>query len=312
MTGRATIRAEDMARTTRKGEAFTWHHVARPTRADVLFIANLFGMSQRDADMLADTEDLPRFYDRGDWHILRLHIPSVGATHSVYERLHLTFVYNKETVVTIVDGRIAALDQLAKQEKKRAMPRELRHGNVGDVMTWLVHEVLDDIDLLFETVHAHIERLAHTMRRLPSDSVTKQLGALRRDILQLDLMVEPGKAVVEQLLHTRAPYRPPRVVAALNGVCDRLHAMHTVLAHDGRVVDALFQEHESVLTHRTNQVVQLLTVISVLLMPPTLVASYYGMNVAGLPWAHDIRIVTSIVVLGILIFMVVIMRLLRK
>lgn len=301
-----------MARTTRAGEAFTWHHVTRPTRADVQFIAGLFQMSPRDADLLGVTEDLPRFYDRGEWHMLRMHIPSVGAAHCAYERLHLTFVYSKTTVVTIADGRIPALDRLLKSEKKSAMPRELRHGNVGDVMTWLIHEVLDGTDPVFDIVHAHIERLARAMRRLPSDAVTAQLGALRRDILQLNLMVEPGRAVVEQLLHTRAPYRPPRVVAAINGICDRLHALHTVLEHDGRVVDALFQEHESVLTHRTNQIVRLLTIISVLLMPPTLVASYYGMNVAGLPWAHDIRVVTSIVVLGVLVFAVVIIGLFRK
>ena len=306
------MRAEDMARTTRKGEAFTWHHVARPTRADVEFVAELFGMSPRDAAILADREDLPRFYDHGAWQMLRIHVPSVGAAHSVYERLHLTFVYNASTVVTLADGRVDALERLAKTEKKSAVPRELRHGNVGDVMTWLVHEVLDGVDPLFDVVHEHIERLAHTMRGLPGDNVTKQLGTLRRDILELDLMVQPGKAVVEQLLHARGLYRPPRVTMQWNGICDRLHAMHTVLEHDGRLVDVLFQEHESVLTHRTNQVVQLLTVISVLLMPPTLVASYYGMNVAGLPWAHDVRAVTAVIGAAIVLFMLVVIKIMRK
>lgn len=301
-----------MARSTRKGEAFTWHHVARPLRADVQFVAELFGMSPRDANILAHREDLPRFYDHGTWQMLRVHVPSVGAAHSVYERLHLTFVYDKSTIVTIADGRVEPLERLAKTEKKSAVPQELRHGNVGDVVTWLVHEVLDGVDPLFDVVHGHIERLAHTMRRIPSDAVTKQLGALRRDILELDLMVQPGKAVVEQLLHAKGLYRPPRVTVAWNGVCDRLHAMHMVLAHDGRLVDALFQEHESVLTHRTNQVVQFLTVISVLLMPPTLVASYYGMNVAGLPWAHDIRIVSTVIGVAVLGFMFVVIKIMKK
>lgn len=301
-----------MSRTVRKGEAFTWHHVIRATRADVEFVAGLFGMSPRDAALLARTEDLPRLYDRGDWHMLRLHIPSVGATRSVYEKLHLTFVFNKDTVVTMADTRMTSLERLLGTGKNAAAPRELRNGAVGDVLVWLLTEILDGVEPILDIVHAHIEHLSTNMRGLPGDAVNKQLGGLRRDILHLDLMVQPGKAVITELLDTRSPYRPPRVNAALRGICDRLHAIHTVLAHDGELVDALFQEHESILSHRTNKTVQMLTVISVLLMPPTLVASYYGMNVVGLPWAHDIRIVTGIVVIAIVMFLLFVVSIIKR
>ena len=37
----------------------------------------------------------------------------------------------------------------------------------------------------------------------------------------------------------------------------------------------------------TNRSLSLLTVASTLLLPPTLVAGLFGMNVAGLPWSQD-------------------------
>lgn len=300
-----------MAHTTQKGEAFTWHHVTRPTAADVAFVVKLFGMSPRDAALLATREDLPRFYDRGDWHMLRVHVPSVGAAHSAYEKLHLTFVFNKHTVVTIADAKIAPLEKLMKATGKSVL-RELRSGNVGDVIAWLLNEVFDAVEPILEVVMKKIERLTAAVHTLPGDGATRTLGALRRDVLVLDIMVQPAVAVVAQLIDTRTPYRAPRTTAQLHGIVDRLHAMHAILEHNGKLLEVLGNERELMLSHRTGRTLQFLTIISVLLMPPALVASYYGMNVSGLLWAHDIRLVSVAIVVVIIPFLFLIMRILRK
>lgn len=300
-----------MAHTTKKGEAFTWHHVTRPTAADVAFVVRLFGMTDRDAVLLATREDLPRFYDRGDWHMLRLHVPSVGAAHSAYEKLHLTFVFNKHTVVTVADGKVAPLEKLMRSTGK-SVPRELRSGNVGDVIAWLLNEVFDAVEPMLESVLAAIEHLTARVHSLSGDEATRTLGALRRDVLMLDVMVQPCISVIAQLMDTRTPYRSPQTEAQLYGICDRLHAMHTILEHDGKLLDVVRSEHESMLSHKTNQTIKLLTVISVVFMAPLLVVSYYGMNVAGLPWAHDIRVVSGIIVAALISFPIVIYTLLRR
>jgi Mg2+ and Co2+ transporter CorA len=45
--------------------------------------------------------------------------------------------------------------------------------------------------------------------------------------------------------------------------------------------------NETFLAHRTNDTVRMLTLISVALMPPTLVVGYLGMNVPSLPFSHN-------------------------
>jgi magnesium transporter len=48
------------------------------------------------------------------------------------------------------------------------------------------------------------------------------------------------------------------------------------------VIEALEDTNESVLSHRVNEVLRVLTAFSVIILPLTLVASIFGMNV-GLP-----------------------------
>jgi magnesium transporter len=52
-----------------------------------------------------------------------------------------------------------------------------------------------------------------------------------------------------------------------------------MLENDKEVVQGLEETNESVISHRVNDILRVLTVISVLLLPLTLVASVMGMNV---------------------------------
>lgn len=49
----------------------------------------------------------------------------------------------------------------------------------------------------------------------------------------------------------------------------------------------IYEEIETRIASTTNRSLAALTVASTLLLPPTLVAGLFGMNVAGLPWAQD-------------------------
>ena len=64
-------------------------------------------------------------------------------------------------------------------------------------------------------------------------------------------MVQPAVAVVAQLIDTRTPYRAPRTTAQLHGIVDRLHAMHAILEHNGKLLEVLGHERELMLSHRT-------------------------------------------------------------
>jgi magnesium transporter len=52
------------------------------------------------------------------------------------------------------------------------------------------------------------------------------------------------------------------------------------------VVEALEESNESVISHRVNDILRVLTAISVIVLPLTLVASVWGMNV-GVPGEGD-------------------------
>lgn len=299
-----------MSRGSLRGDVFTWHHITRPTAADFAFLAQHFPLDEVDMATLRAGVDLPRMHDRSEWHLLALHIPQLMTTKSDLAKTSLYVLLNKTTVVTVVshDTRLSRLFEAAK---KKGAPK-LAHGNTLEVAAWLLGEVFDGIDEIVDAIFARIGTLERGMHRDTDAYVTRELAALRRDVLMLDLMVEPGRSVLEQVLHTRLPYRGAAAHNRIVYLYDRLHGMHVILQHYLQLIEGMFQVHETSLSHRTNKTVQLLTIISVLLMPPTLIASYYGMNISNLPLAHDFRLVSLLIVGAVAAFMCILHLILRK
>jgi magnesium transporter len=52
------------------------------------------------------------------------------------------------------------------------------------------------------------------------------------------------------------------------------------------VAEALEATNESVITHKLNDIIRLLTILSAIMLPMTLITGIYGMNTDTLPLAH--------------------------
>jgi magnesium transporter len=68
------------------------------------------------------------------------------------------------------------------------------------------------------------------------------------------------------------------------------------------VVEALEDTNESVLSHRVNEVLRVLTAFSVIILPLTLLASIFGMNV-HLPFADTVDAFWTII--GVMVFVLI-------
>lgn len=294
-----------------KGDAFVWYHVTRTGRDNFSFLQELFPLNDVDKEVLGVGVDISRFHDRGEWHMLVLHVPGLASAKHDLTRSTLYVLFNRKTVATISEGDDGRIAKLFRDVQKKGTHQKLHHGTTGDVVGWLLGHEFDGIDEIVDKLFTRIQQLEGRLRR-PPVSFTHDVGSLRRDVLMLDLVVEPQISVMQQLLGVKEPYRGTAAVAQIVNLRDRLHGMHAVLGHYNKLIDSLFQVHETSLSHRTNQTVQLLTAISVLLMPPTLIASYYGMNLTGLPFAHDYRIVSGLIFGAVVLFLFVVHYIYRK
>jgi magnesium transporter len=117
-----------------------------------------------------------------------------------------------------------------------------------------------------------------------------EISLIRRDIIAFRRIVKPQIAVMSSLERKASSFAPllgnglDEYFSDLN---DQMAKMWDTLEDHKDVIEGLSDTNDSLTNTRINDVIKLLTILSVVLLPLTLVSSIYGMNFEHLPMSDD-------------------------
>jgi magnesium transporter len=74
-------------------------------------------------------------------------------------------------------------------------------------------------------------------------------------------------------------FLPEELEVYFDDIVDAAERIWDLLDNYKEVVEALEQTNESVISHRVNDILRILTVVSIILLPLTLISGIFGMNV---------------------------------
>lgn len=121
------------------------------------------------------------------------------------------------------------------------------------------------------------------------------LGIVRRSAVRLHRQAVPLRAMLRHLLEDRPLWFTDEAAVDCEAVARRIDSLCADLQALQERAHALQDELSARQTDETNKRLTMLSVVSTLLMPPTLVSGIYGMNVEGLPfkdqpWAFGLTV----------------------
>jgi magnesium transporter len=125
-------------------------------------------------------------------------------------------------------------------------------------------------------------------------------------------VIDPQRILLGQIIHSKKSFVPKTLEAYFDDVKDTLDSMWVVTENLKNIVDGLFDVNEAFLSHKMNDIIRILTIISVILMPATLLTGYFGMNIEGLPLMGSPVAVTITIIASILLLLLIIMRIDRE
>lgn len=285
------------------GKSLTWHHVSEYTEHDLEFLAKNFKFHPLDFDDIREMSDLPKL-DIYKYYIFGIFaIPFYNATEGRVQKADVGIFISNNEVVTVTREKIDAIDRFfARTNKSTGLKREA----LGRSSGYLVYKFLDyafrDAKSVLKILSRETQSLEDELSEHHKKQTTKRLGTLRRNLLFLRHVIDPQRIMIAQLVNAKKSFLPKELDVYFDDLKDTLDGMWVISDNLKNIVDGLFDVNEALLSHRTNEIIRVLTVISVVLMPPTLIASYYGMNVQNLPFAHDIQTVSIIILASLVAF----------
>jgi zinc transporter len=202
--------------------------------------------------------------------------------HASDEFGHLRFAMTERRMIS---GRHHALHAI--ENTRQALRGGLRVPSVAALLEAIVTHVADAID---HVIDALAEELDGIEDRILLDQVRaerRRLGTLRRRAVRMHRQLAGLRALFHRLERdmTGAPARALRIGAA--GLVQRLDGLdHEVVAIRDRA-HLLHEEIAGRLAEESAGSLHILSIITTLLLPPTLVAGIFGMNTKGLPFTDN-------------------------
>jgi magnesium transporter len=109
--------------------------------------------------------------------------------------------------------------------------------------------------------------------------VVRDISNVKQEIINFRKIIRPQRTVLRDLERTKQRYLAEGLELYFEDIEDASERIWDMLENYKEVVEALEATNESVISHRVNDILRVLTSISVIVLPLTLVASVFGMNV---------------------------------
>ncbi|MCA9857825.1 MAG: magnesium transporter CorA family protein [Planctomycetes bacterium] len=187
-------------------------------------------------------------------------------------------------VLTVLRKPLAPLQHMLQHLRAKAAESGLAPGDV-------LYALLDQATLGFEGLaDAIYDRALALERSLDEDangSFLKELLSVRQDLLRLNRSLRRQRDVIQSLSRHEHPVIGERLRPYLRDVADHMTRVYEMAEAAREGILALRDTHLSLVNNRLSETMRVLTVIATIMMPLSLVAGIYGMNVENLPGGRN-------------------------
>lgn len=150
----------------------------------------------------------------------------------------------------------------------------------------LIDMVVDHYYVIMEKIGDRIEEMEEIVFSKPHESCLKYIQQNKKNLLALRKNIYPLREAIHRLIGHDSTLIERDTQVFLSDVYDHLIQIIESIELYREMNSGLRDAYLSSLSHKMNQVMQLLTIISTIFIPLTFIAGIYGMNFDKMPELH--------------------------
>ncbi len=302
-----------MPRKSIQAKDLQWLHVSRVSEPDFALLQSQYKFHHLDYEDIRAEAHLSKVDTYKHYLFFVFQIPTFHAKTNRVGKEELYIFLAENTVVTVTHNTIKSLDDLFDRLDRN---HRFRSSMMAKGSAYLMYQVLMEVfrqsrDIV-TAMTQEVARLEDEISHRHSKTITVDLGHARRNVLYLRHVIDPQRNIISSLINIKRPFFSDDVFVYLDDLQDSLDTIWLTADNLKLLLDGLFDVNEALLSHRTNEVITALAIISASLMIPTLIAGFYGMNVPWLPFAHSALFVSVLYLISFIAILGIAMMIVRR
>jgi magnesium transporter len=284
-------------------EGIQWIHIEEPSALERAWLAEHYDFHPLDLEDVMSRNQRPKIDEYPEYLFIVLHFPVFDKQVGRLNAGELDLFVGPDYIITLPNQPLKPVEYLFERCRTSEETREQYFSKgTGYLLYQIVDQSFDYCFPMLRKIGNKLEQIEEEIFIGLSEEIVRDISNVKQEIINFRKTIRPQRTVLRDLERTKQRYMREDLEVYFDDIVDASERIWDMLENYKEVVEALEDTNESVISHRVNDVLRVLTSISVIVLPLTFLASLWGMNV-GVPGEQSIAAFWIIV--GVMVAMLV-------
>ncbi len=289
----------------------TWSDITHPDAADVAALSKRFPrFHPLNLEDIRSRIERPKLDQDDDYLFLVLHFPLWDAENEISRASEVDIFVTRGNLITVHNGSLKPLvAAFSRCERDAAARAALLGSGVNHAVYTLIDQLVDYMFPILNKVDRRVHAIEDALFASNSKQVIQEIALVRRDIISLRRIIRGQIPIIQQLESVAHPILKEHMEEYFGDIADHLFKLRDIAEENFEIINSFADTADTLASYRINEVMRILTVISVIMLPLTLISSIYGMNIV-LPFADSPQAfaITAAIMVAVVLVMLLYFR----
>jgi magnesium transporter len=283
-----------------------WIHIETPRTADRDWLEANYEFHPLDYEDVYSRNNRSKLDQYDDYVFIVLQFPLFEKETGRLLSAELDLFMGPDYLITLPSIPLPPLAAMFERYREKD---DLRESTFSKGTGYLLYKIVDaSVDASFPMLRKmalKLDRIEDDIFEGRSSEIVRDISEAKQEIINFRRIVRPQRAVLRDLERTKQRYLQEELELYFDDISDAAERIWDTLENYKEVIEALESTNESVLSHRLNDSFRILTAVSVVLLPLTLIASIFGMNVPVPGQDQEFAFIGIMLMMGLLLLLLV-------
>lgn len=286
-----------------------WIDCINPGDAELKFLKENFNFHPLDFQDITSTSQHPKIEVRDDYHFVVLLFPVFNKATREIRPSEVDILVGKDYLVTIHDGSMYTLLSMVQNVSEHDSMRVQYMGKNSGFLLFQVLEALFRRSFpILDHINKDMSEIEDTIFKDLSLNMLEKISIMKRNIIDFRRIMKTHHLVLKKLMNTKEPYMAFHDSKSYySRLLEHSENIWDILAIQKETIDALHDANQSLATNHLNEITRVITILSALFLPATLIIFIFQLNLPGHPFSQTpngfwiavaLSIISSIVMLA--------------
>lgn len=257
-----------------------WINVISPSPEEITFLQKKFDLHQLAIEDVIHKEQIPKVEDY-EKHLFAVLHPLKRVNQDI--KSDEIFIFLQSKLLISIHDNLSAVNDVFNRMLKGSIRHRLSSQGSDFLFHVIIDNVVDGYFLVLDDIEERIARLEEAVEERPKKAALRRINFIRKDLAGVRRTVWSTREMMGNIMKGILVLITDENLTYFRDIYDHLAQLINLIEVYHNRVNSIGELYLSSLSASTNDVVKVFTIISAIFLPPTLIASIYGMNFKYMP-----------------------------